>query len=227
MKTMPETEEFIVWTKMEAEAGQALANIIARKEAERIAGGGMFWWGVGTAPKCESICEVVPNPSGRVPVFFSPMISIPKSRDSKPGEVWLWTEWEGPDGKPELLPPHVLVTSRGDLNKTRHYALVCRSTEPINLDGQDAFDPFACRTPAGKRPDPRQRTALLRWNPSDNHSAGAYRVAFSATLIDPMVPRLVGYRPLTQTERDALCTWPDGTDWFEFVKQFRVDHQRG
>ena len=42
--------EYLCWTRMQVEAGQALESIIARKEIERRAGGGLFFWGVGNAP---------------------------------------------------------------------------------------------------------------------------------------------------------------------------------
>lgn len=35
-----------VWTKMGVESGGVLTQIILRKEAERIAGDGNFWWGI-------------------------------------------------------------------------------------------------------------------------------------------------------------------------------------
>ena len=38
-----------VFTKPGVEAGESLADIVARKEAERIAGQNTFWWGVGTS----------------------------------------------------------------------------------------------------------------------------------------------------------------------------------
>ena len=38
-----------VWTKMGVESGEDLAKIIRRKESERIAGRGIFWWGIGNS----------------------------------------------------------------------------------------------------------------------------------------------------------------------------------
>ncbi len=40
---------FFVWTKMQTESGMNLTAILALKEAERLAGGGIFWWGSGPA----------------------------------------------------------------------------------------------------------------------------------------------------------------------------------
>jgi hypothetical protein len=36
--------DMFVWTKMGVEAGEGLAQIVRRKEAERIEGNGQFWW---------------------------------------------------------------------------------------------------------------------------------------------------------------------------------------
>jgi hypothetical protein len=36
-----------VWTKIQAEAGETLDRILGRKELERLAGNGSFWWGIG------------------------------------------------------------------------------------------------------------------------------------------------------------------------------------
>jgi hypothetical protein len=38
-----------VWTRVGSNAGEEIQSITARKEAEREAGGGEFWWGVGAA----------------------------------------------------------------------------------------------------------------------------------------------------------------------------------
>ena len=41
---------YLLWTRMQAEAGQGLELILRRKERERVAGDGRFFWGVGNAP---------------------------------------------------------------------------------------------------------------------------------------------------------------------------------
>jgi hypothetical protein len=41
--------EAFVWTRFGTEAGQTIDRILARKEAERIANGGLFLWGIGNS----------------------------------------------------------------------------------------------------------------------------------------------------------------------------------
>ncbi len=43
-------KDIVCWTRMQAESGQDLLNIVRRKEIERRANGGIFFWGVGNAP---------------------------------------------------------------------------------------------------------------------------------------------------------------------------------
>jgi len=47
MTTQQAIPDQFVWTKMQTNAGESLENIIRRKELERKAGNGIFWWGVG------------------------------------------------------------------------------------------------------------------------------------------------------------------------------------
>ena len=46
--------DMVCWTRMQAESGQNIEVIIARKELERRTGGGLFFWGVGNAPIARS-----------------------------------------------------------------------------------------------------------------------------------------------------------------------------
>lgn len=48
-------EEFVCWSKVQAESGQTLNAIVARKEKERLAGAGVFFWGVGNALSLRSV----------------------------------------------------------------------------------------------------------------------------------------------------------------------------
>lgn len=41
--------DVFVWTKMGAESGEGLEQIVRRKEAERLQGSGQFWWGIGNS----------------------------------------------------------------------------------------------------------------------------------------------------------------------------------
>ena len=66
-----------VWTRVGSNAGQDIKVIAARKEAEREAGGGEFWWGVGSSlgPALRAAVEA----EGPLPVVFSHMLSGPRS----------------------------------------------------------------------------------------------------------------------------------------------------
>jgi hypothetical protein len=63
------TDRYIVWSKMQAEAGEPLAAIIARKEVERLAGDGVFFWGMGSALG-RAVSEIV-RPDGPTLEFTS------------------------------------------------------------------------------------------------------------------------------------------------------------
>ena len=47
MKTPYVNPNAFVWTKIQAEAGQSIKRILNRKELERQASDGTFWWGIG------------------------------------------------------------------------------------------------------------------------------------------------------------------------------------
>jgi hypothetical protein len=182
-----------VWTKMGVESGEGLAEIVRRKEAERLSGNGLFWWGIGNSLGA-AVREDARAQGGTLPVLFSKMLGRARAIDEAPRMVWRWTGWEDENGRIQEVPAHVKVISRGELSKERHYALVCYSDVPIALSsGGPKFDPMLCRTRAGKAPGSSQVTALLRGSP-DKHSKGPYEVCFWAALIDPWAVKLV--RPI-------------------------------
>ena len=45
---VPATRAPFVWSVIGGDAGESVDHIVARKEAERRAGRGEFWWGLGT-----------------------------------------------------------------------------------------------------------------------------------------------------------------------------------
>lgn len=123
-----------VWTKMQAEAGQALTDIVLRKELERVLGGGQFWWGIGN-PLGENLTRLIARDPAP-PILFSVMRGRPKREDAAPDAVVAWTAHIDASGRMVPLPAHVLVTSRATTaagEKRRHYALVCRADRPLTL----------------------------------------------------------------------------------------------
>src|SRR5262245_40483295 len=135
---------FFVWSKMQKEAGERLEGIIARKEAERVAGNGEFWWGIGNS--LGKALRDVAAVEGSLPILFSVMLARPKLIDTSPGEVCLWTAYQDSNGAIRNLPPHVIVTSRGGSGKSHHYALVCQSEVPLALGDYGPFDRLRCLT---------------------------------------------------------------------------------
>jgi hypothetical protein len=191
------TDAPFVLTKPGIEAGEALADIVARKEAERIAGKNIFWWGIGSSLG-SAVCKAAQDAGGKLPVVFAlnNRPSRPKKHDVSPTRIFRWTKWQDWNGSIRDVPAFAHVTSRGHELKRTHYALVCYSEKPITFDPNGpAFDPSLCRTSLGKRPGSSQVTALV-WGDLNtaNHKLGQYRIAFRATLISPWQAKLVSYR---------------------------------
>jgi hypothetical protein len=185
-----------VFTKPGVEAGESLAAIVARKEAERVAGKGTFWWGVGTSLGV-SLQKAAQDAGGTLPIIFltHKRPTPPKPHDANPKRVVRWTKWQD-GGLSHTVPAFANVTSRWDQAKKAHYALVCHSERPIEFDPNGPeFDTSLCRTASDKVPGSSQVTALVR-GPLDvqTHRNGNYRIAFSAFLKHPWQARLVAYR---------------------------------
>jgi hypothetical protein len=208
---------------MQAEAGQPLEEIIARKDLERRASDGLFFWGVGNAPALMS--RGLARTGAKVPVLFSIMKSKPKAVDAAPTRVWLWRRYFDCHGRERPVPPAVVVTSRGTPlggPKRHHAALICRSDGPLRLavDGR-CFDPGAYRNagPGGAPVGASQVTSLLRAiGPERDHSA--YRVNLSAWLADSYWVRLTDPVELTPEQRQVLAGTPDLSedDWRNFAR---------
>ena len=191
------TDPPFVLTKPGIEAGGSLVDIFARKEAERVAGRNIFWWGIGSSLG-PAVCKAAQDAGGKLPVVFAlnTRPSRPKEHDVSPARVFRWTKWQDWNGSIRDVPAFARVTSRGHKLKRAHYALVCYSEKPITFDlNGPAFDPSLCRTALAKRPGSSQVTALV-WgdlNAAD-HKRGQYRIAFRATLVSPWQAKLVSYR---------------------------------
>lgn len=212
---------------MQAESGQPLDEIIARKEAERAAGKGLFFWGIGNGlgDRVESLLQRTSEPK----VAFSVMRSRPKHEDVAPDEVMVWTAYVDPRCGIKPLPPHVLLLSRGSTaggEKKRHYALVCRSEERLVLRPRGTIHLGQFRNLGSHTPNvgASQVTAVLE------HHGGAevglsYDVHLLADLAAPYFVRLAEPRILTAAERDAIARVSAGRTtrkaWLEFVTGVR------
>lgn len=184
--------EFFCWTKYGTEAGEHVSSILERKEAERVAGGGTFLWGIGNAigPSVDALLARAEKPE----VVFTPMKSRPAARDVAPPRTAVWHRGVGLDGAPYEVPTFSTVTSRVTLSRAHHYALVCRSDEPIG--SQAGTRPTFAATHvenlrSGSKVGASQVTSVVRriacalgLLPSN------YSVAFTAELVAPYFVRL-------------------------------------
>ena len=201
--------KMVCWSRMQAEAGQGLESIVCRKELERSAGDGVFCWGVGNAPS-RSISDLA-RTAADVDVVFSIMKSRPKAVDIAPARLSIWRSYFDHSGREKPLPPATLITSRADTGsrtKTVHYALMCRSDEPLALGDFGPFDPAAYRnaSEAGGAVGASQVTALLR-RVSNEIQAASYTVNLRAKLSHGYWVRL----------GDALDLSPDRRTTFERI----------
>lgn len=203
---------------MQAEAGEQLARIMRRKELERRSGGGVFFWGVGSAPS-RAIPALVRTATA-IEVLFSVMKSKPKAKDAAPEKVVAWRSYVDTDGIIRQIPDHVLVTSRAG-SRGYHYALICWSDRPLGVADEGPFDPSAFRNVgAGGAVGASQVTALLERHAKDGVSD--YRVAMRARLTDGFWVKLVDPIELDDSDRDALEVEPeDEGEWLALVARMR------
>ena len=93
------TDPPFVLTKPGIEAGESLVDIFARKEAERVAGKNIFWWGIGSSLG-PAVCKAAQDAGGKLPVVFAlnTRPSRPKEHDVSPARVFRWTKWQDWNG---------------------------------------------------------------------------------------------------------------------------------
>ncbi|MBX8844494.1 hypothetical protein HCH44_06170 [Sphingomonas melonis] len=185
---------------MQSEAGEGLPKILRRKDLERRAGAGLFFWGVGNAPA--RAIPALAKAAAAVDVIFSVMKSKPKAIDVAPDLTVAWQSYVDADGTARPIPPNVLVTSRAS-RRGCHYALVCRSDEPLSMADEGPFDPAAYRNyGAGRGVGASQVTALLERCAPDR--TPTYRVAMKATLTGALWVKLIDPVIVSPDARQAL-----------------------
>lgn len=190
------------WTRYGTEAGEGIAAILARKEAERLAGHGIFLWGVGSSigPALAELLRRVRRPE----VLFSPIKGRPRPADVAPAHVVRWTAAYGLHGESFELPRRAMVTSRWNPARPAgaHYALVCCSPAPLEfITGGSTLSLSALRNLRSGAPlGGSQVTAVVR-RYDGPHAAGEYPVAFRAALVAPYFVRLVDPRPVRARRR--------------------------
>jgi hypothetical protein len=216
-------QEYVCWSRMQAEAGQDLSAILQRKEIERRAGNGQFFWGVGNAPAV--MVSAFSRMKLPVEVIFSTMKTRPKPVDSAPSKILVWRRYVGRDGGVRPLPPNALVTSRADTfvgPKTKHFALMCFSRDPLKLQHGEPFDPHAFRnaSEAGASVGASQVTALLR-RISASTDETDYEVNLRATMVGDYWVRLADPIEWRSDFRALDALTITTKDWLEFVGRAR------
>lgn len=210
----------VCWTRMQAESGEQLQAIIQRKEAERRAGKGLFFWGIGNPVTVPDVTA----PSEEIPVIFSKMLSRPQHQDASPTAILIWRKYATSHGIVEL-PDHALVTSRAHTKtgaKRRHFALVCRSKDELRLARRRSFDPAAYRNPSGQEIGFSQVTAFVRLIGTET-SATKYAVDMEAALVAPYVVQLLDPVLMQSGAHiDGSEAARDDKSWKAFVKQLRA-----
>jgi hypothetical protein len=199
---------------MGAESGQVLETILARKELERAASGGTFYWGIGNAlgrgPTALAARERFPQ------VVFSTIRGAANPRDSRPARVVLWLSSKDPSGRSSPLPPYVLVTSRADRQsgsfKQAHFALLCRSDSSLTVVSDRELNFRALRNLTTGRPlGFSQVTAVVEMPRLDDaHRSLTYRVQLVAEWQRPFVARLTDPvmlvpEELSEIDSAAIC----------------------
>lgn len=213
---------------MQAEAGQPLEEIVQRKEAERAASDGIFFWGVGNAPN-RQIRELALRQIC-VPVIFSVMKSLPKRHDIDPSGLLVWRRYIDHLGVVHRLPDASLVVSRAKAGRLRsHYALVCKSLEAISLGDHGPFDHRAYRNMGmtGGKLAASQVTALALKN-TEFGATCDYRANMIAELVNGYWVRLLDPLLLTgERQRDVLedlsSLNPNSSGWTALVRKVRMN----
>ena len=185
------------WTRFGTEAGETIEAILARKEVERQANGGVFYWGIGNsiAPAVAELLRLVDEPV----VLFSPIKSRPRRVDVAPERVVRWASGHGLAGETFVLPSRATVTSRWNPVRpaAAHYALVCMSDEPLAITNTGRLRFGALRNLRSGAPlGASQVTAVVECE-DGKHDDGEYPVAFRASLVAPYFIRLTETEPLT------------------------------
>jgi hypothetical protein len=193
------------WTRIGIEAGQPLRSIFHRKDQERAANNGLFFWGIGNAIG-PSVAELV-RCSRQPEVIFSPIKSAPRRADVNPESVVAWTQAESFEGRAYPLPRQALITSRLNLEnpKRAHYALVCRATAPLVPANFGTVDIGSLGNLLTGRPvGASQVTAVVRHSRS-GAPVRTYSTVLRARLVAPFLLRL--HSPVRLSPQNPAEQW--------------------
>jgi hypothetical protein len=206
------------WTRFGTEAAQPIQSILERKEGERRANEGIFFWGIGNAvgPSMKELIRRSEAPE----VLFSPIKSAARVEDKSPPAVVAWTSGETLAGDPFQLPTTSLITSRFDPGCPRgaHYALVCFSQQPLQLSQSEEKIVYSeLRNILTGRPvGASQVTSIIQRKPQPSRGSRIYDVAIRARLVDPFLIRL---RDPIILDVPADGCFSEKSDWAGAVRQ--------
>jgi hypothetical protein len=224
-----EIPELFCWTKVGAESGEGLEALLRRKELERQAGQGTFYWGVGNSVG-PAVTELAID--GRHPaVMFSQMRpASPAKAQAEPGALLLWRSCLDRWGKVHALPEHVLITSRAPADPGSqprpHYALVCHTDEPLSAQAKGVMRfneliNYSTGRPLGYS----HVTTLVKRRTAGAPPGGPeYPVLMVAALQPPYIVELQDPLPLPPEVGMSLGKTAAGLDasgWREFVSRLR------
>lgn len=205
--------QYFCWSRFGTEAGQSIEDILLRKEQERIANGGVFLWGIGSAlrPSMQELLRRTKDPE----VLFSPIKSVARAKDTEPAAVAAWTSAETYEGAPFMLPERSLVTSRYDpeSSKKTHYALVCFSKIPLKISiSTERISSRSLVNLISARPvGASQVTAVVQCKLTDIAKDPDYHVSMRVRLAYPYFLSLSNPLLLSRTE--------DLSDWSSLVRR--------
>lgn len=221
--------EIVCWSRMQAEGGQQLDEIVARKEIERSVNDGVFCWGVGNAPNRST--AGLARSGAEIDVLFSVMKSRPKLIDVAPSLTLVWRKFIDYDGHQRTIPHGSLITSKGETQggiKRSHFALFCKSTSPLIFGDFGSFDPAAYRNvgEVGGSIGPSQVTALLR-RIRDESPEGGYRINLRAKMFGGYWVKLIDPIPMDLEKQRKLSIFVSSLSqktadqWSELVRDLR------
>ncbi|MBV8977728.1 MAG: hypothetical protein JOZ13_10160 [Alphaproteobacteria bacterium] len=198
--------EHFCWTRFGAEAGETVAQILRRKEKERLGNDGIFLWGIGNGigPSLRELLKIEQSPT----VLFSPIRNLPRDQDVSPEIVIRWQAGRALDGKRFELPPASVVTSgaRQGVKVHRRYALVCHSERAVQLGSHGNMRlSHLANFRTGAKVGSSQVTAVVRYDPSRPTAGPAYRVALRATLIAPYIVELIDPVVIAPPEKSQIA----------------------
>jgi len=189
------------WAKYGTEAGEAAPSILDRKEAERRANGGLFLWGIGNSirPSLAALVEIDERPVVR----FTAMKSAPAPIDVSPSHIALWDSGIGMYGDQYALPRGSIVTSRTAPGATTrlHFALVCRSENPIaEIEIEAMYSGQLTNYMSGARVGGSQVTSVVREDRGSAQRGTRYVRGFTARLEYPYMVALTISSVITPNE---------------------------